>query len=176
MWKLGMWFHPESRGKLPTLIVGEQPSSLMEAFSIPQITMICRYAMLEPGFKIVVTLSLTWGTYCPAETAWTQKMELAHISLKYFTLSFCTFNWGLLKLEFVWDQVTEGQFLASFPKESWRSGFPLLSKSFLLNRLWLKTYHSPWTFSGMTGRLNSVTTKTMLQNRSLKPAKRQSLV
>lgn len=69
MWKLGMWFHQESRGKLPTLIVGEQPNSPMEAFSIPQITVICHYAMLEPGFKIVVTLSLTCGTYRPAETA-----------------------------------------------------------------------------------------------------------
>lgn len=62
MWKPGMWFHQESRGKLPSLILGEQPSSPVEAFSVPQFTVICTCAVFEPGFQIGVTLSLTRGT------------------------------------------------------------------------------------------------------------------
>lgn len=62
MWKPGMWFHQESRGKLPSLILGEQPSSPVGAFSIPRFTVICTCAMFEPGFQIAVTLSLTPGT------------------------------------------------------------------------------------------------------------------
>lgn len=62
----GMWFHPGSPGKGSTLIVG-QNSTAVEAFPISQINVICSYAVFEPDFKLVVTLSLTCGTYDPAE-------------------------------------------------------------------------------------------------------------
>lgn len=83
----GMWFHHGSPGKWSTLIVG-QSSTAVEAFSISQINVICSYAVFEPDFKLVVTLSLTCGTYDPAETTEIQKMEFENISLKYFTKSF----------------------------------------------------------------------------------------
>lgn len=60
----------------------------VEAFSISQINVICSYAVFEPDFKLVVTLSLTCGTYDPAETTEIQKVEFENISLKYFSKSF----------------------------------------------------------------------------------------
>ena len=61
----------------------------MGAFSTPQLTVICTCATFEPGFQIVVTLSLTRGMYCPAETDRIQKMEFESVSLNYFTMSLC---------------------------------------------------------------------------------------
>lgn len=91
MWKLGKWFHQESRGKLPALVLGEQPNSPIEAFSILQFTVICTRAVFEPAFQIVVTVSLTCGIYCPAETDRIQKMEFESISLKHCTVNICVF-------------------------------------------------------------------------------------
>lgn len=76
LWRLGLWFQQEPRGKLPLWF------SPIEAFSIPQFTVICTRAMFEPGSQIVVNLSLTCGIDRPTETDWIQKMEFESISLK----------------------------------------------------------------------------------------------
>lgn len=89
---LGMWFHQESRGKSPSLIPGEQPTSPVEGFSIPQISVICTYAIFEPGFQTVVTLSLICGTCHPMETDRIQRMAFEKNFSELFPMSFGVFT------------------------------------------------------------------------------------
>lgn len=75
-----MWFHQESGGKFPSPDCGgggggrgggeggEAHPPQWKDFSIPRITVICTYAIFEPGLQIVVTLSLICGTCPPVET------------------------------------------------------------------------------------------------------------
>lgn len=139
----------ESRGKLPSLVLGERPNSPVEALLIPQFTVICTCAMFEPGFQIVVTLSVTCGTERPAETDWIQKMEFESDALKYFTIT-SVFLQRCTELNLFRGSNsprTLVQFFTSFPGDGWRVQFPLLSKFFLLINLEFKKYHSRWTFS-----------------------------
>lgn len=91
-WKLGDVVSPGIQREVPLSRLrgwgggegGEAHPPQWKDFSIPRITVICTYAIFEPGLQIVVTLSLICGTCPPVETDWVQRMAVEHISLKSF--------------------------------------------------------------------------------------------